>query len=99
MVFARLLVCYVSVSGIDKIFSLSVRYFLLCANFFFYGESITDYINGNPNPPVDDESEVNDASKLLFDNNNNFTVNTVTALSASLLAMKPYFFTFFKVFS
>lgn len=32
-------------------------YFLLCANFFFYGESITDYINGNPNPPVDDESE------------------------------------------
>lgn len=32
-------------------------YFLLCANFFFYGESITDYFNGNPNPPVDDESE------------------------------------------
>ncbi|CAH3168644.1 unnamed protein product [Porites lobata] len=32
-------------------------YFLGCANFFFYGESITDYFNGNPNPPVDDESE------------------------------------------
>ena len=39
-----------------------IRYFLGCANFFFYGESITDYFNGNPNPPVDDESEVNPAS-------------------------------------
>ena len=34
------------------------RYFLGCANFFFYGESITDYFNGNPNPQVDDASEV-----------------------------------------
>lgn len=34
------------------------RYFLGCANFFFYGESITDYFNGNPDPQVDDASEV-----------------------------------------
>lgn len=32
-------------------------YFLGCANFFFYGESITDYFNGNPDPQVDDASE------------------------------------------
>ncbi|XP_068703938.1 phosphatidate cytidylyltransferase 1-like [Montipora capricornis] len=32
-------------------------YFLLCSNFFFYGESITDYFNGNPSPLSDDESE------------------------------------------
>ena len=37
---------------------LLYRYFLGCANFFFYGESITDYFNGNPNPQVDDASEV-----------------------------------------
>ena len=41
------------------------RYFLGCANFFFYGESITDYFNGNPNPQVDDASEVSLISFLL----------------------------------
>lgn len=89
----------VSVSDNDKILFLSIRYFLLCANFFFYGESITDYINGNPNPPVDDESEVTVLSKLLLHDKDNFTVNTCTALSASLLAMKPQLFTFFEMFS
>ena len=89
----------VSVSDNDKILFLSIRYFLLCANFFFYGESITDYINGNPNPPVDDESEVTVLSKLLLHDKDNFTVNTCTALSASLLAMKLWLFTFFEIFS
>ena len=97
--FCKILVWDVSVSGIDKVLSLSIRYFLLCANFFFYGESITDYINGNPNPPVDDESEVTVLSKLLLHDKDNFTVNTCTALSASLLAMKLSLFTFFKMFS
>lgn len=45
-------------SNFVMFFIFFYRYFLGCANFFFYGESITDYFNGNPDPQVDDASEV-----------------------------------------
>jgi len=53
------------VIGFIIVVSFLIRYFLGCANFFFYGESITDYFNGNPNPQVDDASEVSLIPHLL----------------------------------